>query len=114
MLERLGIDRRVDAERRAERHVLLPVYLFGFGVDLIGIIGAERGYRHEHARGGTQADVRLVQNALVAAERHRSTTFLHIVAADGNNLFRKHIFQTFEGLCYHIKFCSHLSLFSDC
>ena len=112
VFECLRINSRIDAECRCQIHILLPVDLFDLGIHAVRIIRAERGYRHQHARGGSQPQVSAVQHALVARERHRTTTGLDIISAYRGNLSGQHFLQTLEGLRYHRKLCSHYGIVS--
>ena len=100
----LAIDRRIDGKTRLQRHILRPIHLFHLLIDSVGILGLETKDRHQHARGGSEIQIRLVHQRQIAREGHRTALFLDIVGTEPNQLLSQYIFQTFEGLGYHREF----------
>ena len=105
MAEILTEDDRIDQERALHVHILLPVYLLGFLIHLIGIFRLKLFDGFQHLHGSACAEICLVEHFLVACERHHSPTNLDVVGTQIDEFLCKHLLQSLEGLCDYLEFC---------
>ena len=96
--EGLAIDGGVDGKGSGGLHVRAPIDFFELVIERVGIFDFERSDGYENAQGGTQTEIRTIQERFVTTERNSSAFELHLVSSKSYQLLRQNLFETFKSL----------------